>query len=85
MAARAEGWDDAGRLRLSWDPEAKRPDGEGPLELDLLVLGEDRKSRQDLVRELEYRVDVLHVIGDAVHPASIAQAVHGAYRTALQV
>jgi len=83
--ARPEGWDDAGRLRLSWDPEAKRPDGEGPLELDLLVLGEDRKSRQDLVRELEYRVDVLHVIGDAVHPASIAQAVHGAYRTALQV
>jgi NADPH-dependent 2,4-dienoyl-CoA reductase/sulfur reductase-like enzyme len=83
--ARAEGWDDAGRLRLAWEAEAKRPEDAGPLELDLLVLGEDRHSRQELVRELEYRVDVLHVIGDAVHPASIGQAVHSAYRTALGV
>ena len=29
--ARAMGWDEAGRLKLGWDPEAKRPEDEGPL------------------------------------------------------
>jgi 2,4-dienoyl-CoA reductase (NADPH2) len=81
----AEGWDDGGRLRLRWDPEARPEGAPDLLEADLLVVGENRRSRQALVRDLEYRVDVLHVIGDAVHPASIGQAVHGAYRTALQV
>ena len=51
----------------------------------MLVVGGQRISRQELVRELEYRVDVLHVIGDAVHPQSIAQAVHDAYRTAARI
>jgi hypothetical protein len=52
--------------------------------VDLLVVG-GRRSRQELIRELEFRVDVLRVVGDAVHPESVWQAVHGAYRAALQI
>jgi len=75
--ASALGWDERGRLKLAGEPES--------LEVDLLVAGRERRSRQDLVRELEYRVDVLHVVGDAVSPQTVWQAVHGAYRTAVHV
>jgi 2,4-dienoyl-CoA reductase (NADPH2) len=84
----ADGWDESGRLRLRWAPETEKTKGqERPesLELDLLVVGGRRVSDQRLVQDLEYRADVLRVIGDAVHPASIGQAVHGAYRTAIQI
>jgi hypothetical protein len=86
--ATATGWDDAGRLLLEWDPDAKKTPGQEEvesLEMELLVVGGGRVSRQDLIQDLEYRVDVLHVIGDAVHPGSICQAIHGGYRIALQV
>jgi hypothetical protein len=86
--ASADGWDDSGRLRLRWDPTATKiaeKDRAEALEVDLLVVAGRRVSDQTLVRDLEYRADVLEVIGDAVHPASIAQAVHGAYRTAIQI
>ncbi|MHC4342955.1 MAG: oxidoreductase [Planctomycetota bacterium] len=74
----AAGWTEDGMLLLA-------PAEHGPMEIDLLVAAGGRRSKQDLVRELEYRVDVLHVIGDAVSPRSIAQAVHGAYRVAVHV
>jgi 2,4-dienoyl-CoA reductase (NADPH2) len=89
QGASADGWDDSGQLRLRWEPDAAPSNGQGEelpasLDVDLVVVGGQRVSHQALIRELEYRVDVLHVIGDAVHPASISQAVHGAYRAALQ-
>ncbi|MHC4549407.1 MAG: oxidoreductase [Planctomycetota bacterium] len=85
-AAAAEGWDEQGRLRLGWDAApAKEEERPQLLEVDLLVAAGDRASRQKLVRELEYRVDVLHVVGDAVSPQTVWQAVHGAYRTAVHV
>ncbi len=86
--ASAKGWDSDGRLLLQWDPSVEMPKGQHmveSLEVELLVLGGGRRSRQKLVSELEYRVDVVHVIGDAVHPGSVCQAIHGAYRVALQV
>ena len=82
--ASADGWDPDGRLRLAWTGD--RPaDAVELLEVELLVVGGERCSRQELVRELEYRVDVLHVVGDAVSPQSVCQAVHGAYRVAAHV
>jgi 2,4-dienoyl-CoA reductase (NADPH2) len=84
----ADGWEPSGRLRLAWDPGAEQSEKqERPhsLKLDLLVVGGQRSSRQELVRDLEYRADVLHVVGDAVHPGSMCQAIHDAYRVALQV
>ncbi len=83
--AAADGWDDSGRLRLAWTPSGRKPERPEFLELDLLVVAGERRSRQELVGALEYRVDVLQVVGDAVHPGSVCQAVHGAYRVALQV
>lgn len=82
--ASAAGWDDEGRLQLHWDPV---PEGDhvDVLPLDLLVVAGERSSRQRLVTELEYRVDVLHVVGDAISPQTVCQAVHGAYRTAVHV
>jgi len=84
----ADGWDEMGRLRLRWDPDADTGGDQEraeSLELDLLVVAGRRVSDQTLLRDLEYRADVLRVIGDAVHPASISQAVHNAYRTAMQI
>jgi 2,4-dienoyl-CoA reductase (NADPH2) len=83
--ARADGWDGK-RLRLRWEPDAKG-EGDRPesLDVDLLVVAGRRLSNQELVRDLEYRADVLRVVGDAVHPASIGQAVHQAYRVAMQI
>jgi 2,4-dienoyl-CoA reductase (NADPH2) len=86
--ASASGWGPTGRLLLNWDPTVEMAPGQEmveSLDMDLLVLGGGRSSRQKLVSDLEYRVDVLHVIGDAVHPGSVCQALHGAYRIALQV
>jgi 2,4-dienoyl-CoA reductase (NADPH2) len=86
--ASADGWDEAGKLRLRWDAAATKvaeKDRAESLEVDLLVVAGQRVSDQSLVRDLEYRADVLKVIGDAVHPASIGQAVHGAYRAAMQI
>ena len=82
--ASADGWDNEGKLRLRWEAETaeERPDS---LDVDLLVAAGSRRSRQNLVRDLEYRVDVVHVIGDAVTPQSIGQAVHSAYRTTVHV
>jgi 2,4-dienoyl-CoA reductase (NADPH2) len=86
--AQAVGWDAGGRIELRWESGARLPaaqDRPDRLPADVVVVGGKRKSRQELVRELEYRVDVLHVVGDAVHPQSIAQAVHGAYRVAVRI
>jgi len=85
--ASAAGWDDSGLLLLQWNPDEKTRDAERPdrLEVDLLVAAGERASRQKLVSELEYRVDVLHVVGDAVSPQTCCQAIHTAYRTAVHV
>jgi hypothetical protein len=86
--ARAGGWDDQGRICVVYPPEQKAatqqplPD---VLEVDLVVVGGSRTSRQRLVTDLEYRVDVLHVVGDAVAPRSVCQAVHGADRLAVRI
>jgi 2,4-dienoyl-CoA reductase (NADPH2) len=74
----AAGWNDDGELLLTGEHAGSVP-------VDLLVAGQHRTSRQALLSELEYRVDVLHVIGDAVSPQSVCQAVHSAYRTAVRI
>jgi len=83
----ARGWDGK-RLQLKWeDPAAQEAPADRPdaLDVDLLVLAGQRRSRQKLVSELEYRVDVLHTVGDAVAPQSCWQAIHTAYRVAAHV
>jgi 2,4-dienoyl-CoA reductase (NADPH2) len=79
----AAGWNEDGTLALGWE-EGFEP-GADSLPVDLLVVAGERGSRQQLVQDLEYRVDVLHVVGDAMTPQTVWQAVHGAYRTAVHV
>jgi hypothetical protein len=79
----ADRWNEDGTLALGW-AEGFEP-GAAALPVDLLVAAGDRGSRQKLVADLEYRVDVLHVVGDAIAPQTVCQAVHGAYRTAVHV
>jgi 2,4-dienoyl-CoA reductase (NADPH2) len=74
----AAGWTGDGALRLTGEHA-------GTVPVDLLVAGQHRASRQDLLRDLEFRVDVLHVVGDAVSPQSVCQAVHSAYRVAVRI
>jgi 2,4-dienoyl-CoA reductase (NADPH2) len=74
----ATGWSDDGKILLTGEHA-------GAVPVNLLVAGGARASRQALLRELEYRVDVLHVAGDAVSPQAVCQAVHSAYRTAVRI
>ncbi|MHC4304646.1 MAG: oxidoreductase [Planctomycetota bacterium] len=74
----AAGWNDDDELLLTGEHA-------GAVPVDLLVAGQHRASRQALLSELEYRVDVLHVVGDAVSPQSVCQAVHSGYRTAVDI
>ncbi|MHC4415583.1 MAG: oxidoreductase [Planctomycetota bacterium] len=74
----ASGWSSDRKLLLTGEHA-------GAVPVDLLVAGQERASRQALLGELEYRVDVLHVVGDAVSPRSVGQAVHSAYRTAVRI
>ncbi len=86
--ARGAGWDDEGRIRVAYPPEQEAAT-KGPLpktlDVDLLVVAGSRTSRQKLITDLEYRVDVLHVVGDAIAPQSVCQAVHTAYRTTVRI
>ncbi|MHC4732675.1 MAG: hypothetical protein ACYS6Z_19070, partial [Planctomycetota bacterium] len=79
----ADRWNEDGALDLRW--EAGHEPGPAAVPVDLLVAAGERGSRQKLMLDLEYRVDVLHVVGDAVTPQTVGQAVHGAYRTAVHV
>jgi 2,4-dienoyl-CoA reductase (NADPH2) len=52
---------------------------------ETLVLGGPRKSRNTLVAEMDYAVDELHVIGDAVLPRSLSNAIHEGYRIGVRI
>jgi len=54
------------------------------LPADTVVAG-NRKSQQSLVEELEFLVDEVHVIGDAVLPRSLHNAIHEGYRLGTRV
>ncbi|MFZ5648181.1 MAG: FAD-dependent oxidoreductase [Bacillota bacterium] len=61
-------------------------DGEEQLiEADSVVLGWPRKPAQELLHGLEYMVDELHVVGDAVSPRGLYQAIHEGYRLGARI
>ncbi|MFQ6103858.1 MAG: FAD-dependent oxidoreductase [Candidatus Glassbacteria bacterium] len=55
------------------------------LEADTLILGGPRKSRNILAAEMEYAVDELYVVGDAVLPRSLSNAIHEGYRIGVRI
>jgi len=58
---------------------------EQDLKTDTLVLGGPRKSRNALVSEMDYAVDELYVVGDAVMPRSLSNAIHEGYRIGVRI
>lgn len=50
------------------------------LPADTVVVAGPRTSVNDLVRTLEFSVDELHVVGDAVLPRAVSNAVHEGFR-----
>ncbi len=64
---------------------ADRDGSEHVLEADTFVLGGPRKSANDLVSEMDYSVDELYVIGDAVSPRSLPNAIHEGYKVGVRI
>ncbi len=52
---------------------------------DTLILGGPRKSRNDLVSGMDYAVDELYVVGDAVLPRSLSNAIHEGYKIGVRI
>jgi 2,4-dienoyl-CoA reductase (NADPH2) len=50
------------------------------LPADLVILAGPRRSVSGLVRELEFSVDELHVVGDAILPRAVSNAIHEGFR-----
>ncbi len=69
----------AGVLTIIKDGEEKF------IEVDSVVAASPRKANQGLVHSLEFMVDELYVIGDAVTPRGLYQAIHDGYRTGARV
>jgi 2,4-dienoyl-CoA reductase (NADPH2) len=70
------------------DDFARFQDKEGVkigLEADTLILGGPRTSRNILVSDMDYAVDELYVVGDAVLPRSLSNAVHEGYRIGVRI
>jgi 2,4-dienoyl-CoA reductase (NADPH2) len=55
------------------------------LKVDTLILGGPRISRNALVAEMDYAVDELYVIGDAVLPRSLSNAIHEGYKIGVRI
>jgi len=76
------------RIVLIEDRAVRFLDREGEevaLKADTIVLGAPRRSRNGLIPEMEYSVDELYAIGDAVFPRSLPDAIHGGYRLAARI
>ena len=52
---------------------------------DTVVVAGPRASVNELVRTLEFSVDELHVVGDAVLPRAVANAVHEGFRVGASI
>ncbi len=52
---------------------------------DTVIAASPRKANQELFQELEFMVDELHVVGDAVAPRGLYQAIHEGYRMGVRI
>lgn len=52
---------------------------------DSVIAASPRKANQELFQELEFMVDELHVVGDAVAPRGLYQAIHEGYRMGVRI
>jgi len=52
---------------------------------DTVILAIPRKSRQQLINDLEFVSDELYAIGDAVKPRSMHNAIRDGYLTGIRI
>lgn len=62
-----------------------KEDGDTLVEVDAVVLAAPRVSRQGIFHDLEYMVDELYIVGDAVAPRGLYQAIHDGYRLGARI
>lgn len=55
------------------------------LPADTVIAAGPRKSRQDLVHQVEFMVDETHIIGDAIAPRGLHNAIHEGYKLGCRV
>ena len=64
----------------------QKKDGEERfLEADTVVQAGPRKAQQDLLGLLEFSVDEIYIIGDAVRPRSIHNAIHEGFKLGVRI
>ncbi len=61
-------------VHVTWRDESRF------LPADRVVVAGPRRPVNDLIRDLEFSVDELHSVGDAILPRSVANAVHEGFR-----
>ena len=55
------------------------------MEADTIVQAGPRKAQQDLLGLLEFSVDEIYIIGDAVRPRSIHNAIHEGFKLGARI
>ena len=64
----------------------KKKDGEEKfIEADTIVQAGPRKAQQDLLGLLDFSVDEIYIIGDAVRPRSIHNAIHEGFKIGVRI
>jgi len=63
----------------------KGKEGETFIEADTIVQAGPRRSEQDLLSLLEFSVDELYIIGDAVRPRSMHNAIHEGFKIGVRI
>ena len=73
-------------LRITEEGLLVEVDGaEKLIEADTVVTGGPRESQNDLFGRLRYRVDELYIVGDAVYPRSLHDAIADGYRIGVSI
>jgi 2,4-dienoyl-CoA reductase-like NADH-dependent reductase (Old Yellow Enzyme family) len=55
------------------------------IDADTIVQAGPRMAQQDLLERLEFSVDEIYIIGDAVRPRSIHNAIHGGFKIGARI
>ncbi|MFQ5851563.1 MAG: FAD-dependent oxidoreductase [Candidatus Binatia bacterium] len=63
----------------------KKEGEEGFIEADTIVQAGPRKAQQDLLGLLEFSVDEIYIIGDAIRPRSMHNAIHEGFKIGVRI
>ncbi|MFC1836094.1 FAD-dependent oxidoreductase [Thermodesulfobacteriota bacterium] len=64
---------------------ADAEDNEVKIEADVLIQAGPRRSRQELEEEFKPLVDELYLVGDAINPRSLPEAIHEGFKLGVRI